>query len=1051
MKHRVYVIASEYSAPLALLGRTPDEAYAQAPQAEPASSGDVSVVRKAGTQARSSDSRVGTPLPWQRLFFSAPVEGRSWADQGALRPPSLGDLLASAAHRALGSLHALCGHDEYEETRQAITDLLVASMPLLGNTPDSNVNPGLIPLMLRATLALELYCHCQFVAGTADSGASAFASAVRIAQSRPATVLVAAGQIMPSGYTGQYRIRSVFTADEQKRGLDMMAMGDVLMDALRRTYAGSGFDLARTQDWLARTRQGKLEGSRAYPAALGVEGSDPGNIDRFVTRYFRSADVAKAGCGAAAVILTSDPELLGKVRRHAKARARGRGKRYRNTPVIEVVGVGEGTTDPCILARRSPLVALSSIRQALASAADDASLPLSVYPDSAFAVLHDAFPSMELAFLLAIGLDWQRASLRMTTWWSNPYGGLLTFGDAVGASGLVQIAKAFHVFTGDRRYIRPELNPIRRFRREGSYAFTSSVGGPLSHVVVSILRGGIPPTARDQSAFFDRVVPHLLQVSAGALDQPTLLARQEMTRRWQWQRAARVYTERLAAHDGSLWLIEGVTEIDARSCVQAIPPEVLDTLALDRLRAMIVDQHLAGCRAEVVKILHVLRADYLASRSELDIRQARERYDAGLDSLLAAWHERGALRPDAEIARQATAQVDGDAGPGSDQVGRWRKVLKQCIRVATVFLIEPGQGRRRIVFVPTLDDIDRADFMRMVVRDESTGGGKKGASGRVGRVIMHGDDMVLPWWNSRAIRADGHVTLPPARGSKGASRLLGMTSNGVPDPDRVFDALVSSERTLQDERQAELVFLRAYFAPAGPEAAVDLAIRDLGVAPEVDPELRAGKQVPAIFYKNDIIGSSTIDDVHEAYELLGRAVQRARGWFGMYASTCAQHGDSVSLVSLDRRLERSGSDLHGEARHARSEAISNASRFARDVAEWCLGYGIRLRTVVSFGHGVPYRDVNDDRSVASDSAIRGARLLDFVAEKAHDFGFAHLPWIVFDLSELGDIEDAVSLFERELLAASGPDWRIPPGPSSPVALERWSDIRFTVWYRPEDE
>ena len=1029
MKHRVYVIASEYSAPLALLSRTPADVYRELPNPD----------------ADSDDDRTD----WRELFFSAPSEGQSWTDLGASQPPSLDNLLASAAHRAIGSLHDLCGHESYNDTCRSISDLLVASMPLLGSTPDSNVNPGLIPLMLRATLGLEFDCHCQFVAGTADSGASAFASAVRIAQSRPSTILVTGGQIMPSGYTGQYRIRSVFTADEQHQGLDMMAIGDLLMDALRRTHAGPGFGLAQSQQWLARARHSKLQGAKAYPAALGITGADPGSGDRFVTRYFRSADVAKAGCGASAVILTSSPELLAKIRRYAKARARGRGKRYRNTPVIEVVGVGEGTSNPRVMARRSPLVSLASIRQALASAADDASLPLSVYPDSAFAVLHDAFPSLELAFLLAIGLDWQRASLRMTTWWSNPYGGLLTFGDALGASGLVQICKAFHVFTGDRRYIRPELNPIRRFRREGSYAFTSSVGGPLSHIVVSILRGGIPPTARDQAAFFDRASP---------IDSTASLARQEIRRRRQWRRATRVYVQRLADRDRRLWLIEGATEIDPRSCAQAVTPTIIDSLALERLNAMIEDEHLDDCRAELIALLRSLRADYLAAKNSLHIRVARERYDAGLVSLLADWQKRRVLRSDdaihEELSRaahrsgrsQKAHEADTSANNNSrkkkkkkkkQQRERWLlKALKQCIRVPAALVIEPGRLTRRLAFMPRLAEIDGADYARFDGGDNP---------------VTHSDEVLLPWWNRRAQRQDACIALTQAENANPDSQPLSVTTKGAPDPNKVFDILVSPKRTLDDECQAELVFMRAYFAPAGPQAAVDLAMRDLGVAPEVEPELRSGKQVPAIFYKNDIIGSSTIDDVHEAYELLGRAVQRARGWFGMYASTCAQHGDSVSLVSLDRRLERTGGDIRSEAEHARTEAISNASRFARDVAEWCLGYGIRLRTVVSFGHGLPYRDVNDDRSVASDSAIRGARLLDHVTATAHNFGYGHLPWIVFDLSELGDIEDAVSLFERELLAASGPNWRTPEGPSSPVALDRWNDIRFTLWYRPEDD
>ncbi|MCG8419994.1 MAG: hypothetical protein MJE77_18845 [Proteobacteria bacterium] len=1029
MKHRVYLIASEYSAPLALLSSMSAETYRTQP-----------VVRSES----DSSSRSDEPSPWQRLFFSAPSQGQSWADMGAARPPSLSDLLASAAHRALGSLHDLCGYDEYAETRSSITDLLVATMPLLGTRPDSNVNTGLIPLMLRATLGLEFDCHCQFVSGTADSGASAFASAVRIAQSRAATILVAAGQIIPSGYSGQYRIRSVFTAEEQFQGLDMMAVGDILMDALRRTHAGPGFDLGKCQNWLTEVRRCKLESARAYPAALGVSGGDPGSADRFVTRYFRSVDVAKAGCGAAAAILTSDSELLGRIRRYGKVHSRGRGKRYRNTPVVEVVGVGDGTTNPKVLARRSPLVAVTSMRQALASAADDAALPLSVYPDSAFAVLHDAFPSMEMAFLLAVGLDWQRAALRMTTWWSNPYGGLLAFGDAVGASGLVQVCKAFHVFTGDRRYIRPELNPIRRFRREGSYAFTGSIGGPLSHAVISILRGGIPPTARDQTAFFDDPYRDSKSLS---------LARDELDRRKRLSDSARVYSQRLAVYDQSLWLIEAATEIDARSCAQAIPLEIATALGLERLLGLIEDQYLDRCRADVIELVTELRDNYLAAQNTREIREARDKYNAGLAGLLAAWRENGVLRPDAEIhanlsrgvcddSQSDDAQADNcdraldEALDSHSREQRHLKALKQCVRVPAAILIEPGKSTRRLCFMPSLGDIDRADFMSFPPDDPPA---------------MYADAGILPWWNSRATRPDQPIELPSGEWSRTDSGSVGTAAKSGPEPDAVFDALTTSGRTLAEESRPELVFLRAFFAPAGPQAAVDLAMRDLGVAPEIPPELPPSRQVPAIFYKNDIIGSSKIEHVHEAYELLGRAVQRARGWFGMYASTCAQHGDSVSLVSLDRRLERIGSDVQSEALPARTEAISNASRFARDVAEWCLGYGIRLRTVVSFGHGVPYRDVNDDRSVASDSAIRGARLLDFITDEARNFGFAHLPWIVFDSTELGDIKDAADLFEHELLAASGPNWSIPAGPSSPVALERWDDIRFTVWYRPEED
>ncbi|MEM9489312.1 MAG: hypothetical protein AAGC55_09215, partial [Myxococcota bacterium] len=736
MTHRVYVIAAEYSAPLSQLSRTPIENYRAIDPDEAAES---------------------EPAMWRKLFFSAPGLGQTWTDLGAATPPSLSDLLASAAHRALGSLHQLCGSDDYIETCWAISDLLVASMPMIGTIAGANVNAGLIPLMLRAALGLDFNCHCQFVAGTADSGASAFASAVRIAQSRPATVLVAAGQLMPSGYTGQYRIRSVFTPDEQSDGLDMMALGDALMDALRRTHADAGYDVGQCQDWLAQVRDYKVGASRAYPAAQGVSGTDPGSGDRFVTRYFRSADVAKAGCGAAAVIVTSDPTLLGRIRRNNTGRTRRATARYHNTPVVEVVGVGEGTTNPRVLVRRSPLVGLSSVRQALAAAADDAALPLSVFPDSAFAVLHDAFPSMELAFLLAIGLDWQRSSLRMATWWTNPFGGLLTFGDAIGASGLVQLCKAYHVFTGDHRYIQPALNPIRRFRNEGSYAFTGSVGGPFSHIVVSILRGGVPLTERDQTQFFART---------NQSRESSALATTEMLRRTRMRRAAQLYIERLAAHDDELWLIEGVTEMDARSCAQAIEPELIDALGLERLTGLVRAEHIDHCRSEAIALIHRLRSMYLDAHSTSDIRTARQSYSEGLSQLIDRWSERNALLPDSEIHDHLSrSRFPPEPEPEPDDLTaielgtdsyidaaplvqseqpitealrqRRLKAIKQCIRVPAALLIEPGQFSRRLCFMPRLGDIDRADFVRFSPDRGLT---------------MHCDDTILPWWNGRAVR-----------------------------------------------------------------------------------------------------------------------------------------------------------------------------------------------------------------------------------------------------------------------------------------------------------
>lgn len=1055
MRNRVYVVAAEYSAPLSALSATGADTYRELSTDGRATDGQT-------TDGQTTDDRAAhqdQAALFREVFFSAPGDAGNWQSIGALRVPTLADLLTSAAHRALASLHDLCGRASYGDTRRSITDLLVASMPLLGATPGSGINAGLVPLMLRSALGLDFECRCRFVAGTADSGAGGFASAVRIAQSRPATVLVSAGQIIPSGYMGTYRIRSVFTEDEQRQGLDMMAVGDVLMDALRRTYAGPDTDSAQCRAWLADVRARKLAAARCYPAALGVKSADPEGGGKFVTPYFRADDVAKVGCGAAAVVVTSDPDTLQRIRATLALGAR----RHRNTPVVEVMGIGEGTTNPRLLTRRTPMSSGTSIRQALVTAASDGNLPLSVFPDSAFALLHDAFPSMELAVLLAVGLDWQRATLRMTTWWSNPCGGLLTFGDAVGASGLVQVCKAFHVFTGDRRYLPEPLQSLRHFRRAGSYAFTSSIGGPLSHLVVSILRGGVPHTARDQAEFFDE--------TARLRDNRSPVTG-EQRRRDYLQRSMRAYVDRLAEYRPSWRLVEGVTEIDARSCAQALSPAEIDGLSLARLPHLVTDAAVQGCRTQIVQLIHQLRADLLSAQDGSATFAARARYNAGLQTLLGEWHERDVLRSDDDIlsllSLGAPANVDADADRHERAragVKRRLKALKQVIRVPVAVLI--STGGRQLSFMTELDEaarsaLERADFVddRRAQSAHSDVGPDAGpdTSPEAGSDALSvvQDPMLLPWWNSRAERPRGPVdltetvsaALASTAGGEDGDRTTGQVNEHSIDPRLVFDALMES-RSLAQQRQAELGFLRAFFAPSGPLAAVDLAMRELGLSTEIGKREQAEEMVPAIFYKNDIIGSSVIPSVHEAYELLGRAVQRARGWFGMYASTCAQHGDSVSLVSLDRRLEPGGSDGPSEALHARTEAISNAARFARDVAEWCLGYGIRVRTVVSFGQGLPYRDVNDERSVASDSAIRGARLLDHVAQAAKSLGYADMPWIAFDLSELGDIDNAAELFARELSVASGPDWRQPSGPPSPVALERWDDVRFVVWYRPQ--
>src|SRR5712691_8090767 len=160
MRRRVFVIAGEYSANPRFL---PPSRRGRAFLAEP----HPELTREEVTRLffrypnRSEDGRT-KPEDWKREF-------------GLDSPIGLTDLFASAAHRALTSLYRAIGGD-YRSTRDAITHLYVTSMP--GLDPNERMNIGLVPQGLRALLGLPRRVVSQFVVGTSDSGAWAFAQAV---------------------------------------------------------------------------------------------------------------------------------------------------------------------------------------------------------------------------------------------------------------------------------------------------------------------------------------------------------------------------------------------------------------------------------------------------------------------------------------------------------------------------------------------------------------------------------------------------------------------------------------------------------------------------------------------------------------------------------------------------------------------------------------------------------------------------------------------------------------------------------------------------------
>src|SRR5471032_643502 len=563
MRRRVFIVAGEYSANARDL---PPERRSRdfyfCPHPTPAREQMARLFLRYPN--RGDEGRI-SPEDWQRAF-------------GLSKPLGLPELFASAAHKALTTLHELQGGD-YRRTCESITDMLVTSMP--GLDPYERLNIGLVPQGLQVLLGLSPRARSQFVVGTSDSGAQAFAEAVRTARTaeRPSTILVLAGQVIPAGYASQYQIRTVLGEDDQARGMDMLAVGDLLMDALRRSFR---LTPEQVEAFLARVSTRKGQAGVNYPAGIHAGIAYKRNTPR--TPWFEASDIAVPCCGAAATIVTSDEELV-------EAIAASSNPRFRTAPLTEVLAVGDGSTNPDLLHRKAPLLFAPAIYSALAATADDARMPVSTFTSCAFGVVHDAFPSIELSFLLALGLGWERAAERMAEGWSNPVGGLLTFGHALGASGLVQVNKAHHVFCVDQRHLL-EADARQGFREDGALAFTTSVGGPLSHIVCSLLRGG----RQEHRPAGQRRLESQAQSPASA----------------EWDLKARMLSLLLPAqlHEaGGAWLVEATTTVSIRSCLLALSQEDVAQLQFEGLEELISAPYLEELRRRLRAVVRVVRQE----------------------------------------------------------------------------------------------------------------------------------------------------------------------------------------------------------------------------------------------------------------------------------------------------------------------------------------------------------------------------------------------------------------------------------------------------------
>ena len=813
MRRRVFVVAGEYSAnPRHLPPERRKRAFLAEPHPELT---DEEVTRLFFRFPNRSEDGRTRPEDWKREFaLSAPI--------------GLNDLFASAAHRALTSLYRLTSTD-YRATRDSITDLFVTSMP--GLDPNERMNIGLVPQALRAALALPPRVVAQYVVGTSDSGAWAFAQAVRAARNaeKPATIIVVAGQIIPAGYASQYQIRTVLGENDQARGLDMLAIGDLLMDAVRRN---SGVSRAEVIALLERISSRKFDAAKQYPA--GIQSGKPFRRDSPRTPYFDANDIAAPCCGAAACIVTSDEELALRV-------AAARSPRYQAAAVTEVLGVGEGSSNENFLHRQSPLLFSTAVREALAATADDARRPISVFASSAFGVAHDAFPSIELSFLLAMGLSYERSVERMAEGWPNPFGGLLTFGHALGASGLVQVNKAHHLFSGDQRYLKDGPHRRQGFRETGAIAFTSSVGGPLSHVVATLLRGG-----------FEDVRPLAERTTKRRRDPgPSPLATEWREKRHQLRLVLPSYLARLRGRGpGEPWYVEGVTYVSIRSSIRALSREDVMRVRFDGLEAVVAQAHLEEVRAQLREVVLVVmgEVDRLASMFDAFRLLTDEVRD-----LAGKWRAAGQLTP------KAMALSD-------DKVAA---IVKEALRVPLVIATAPGSvpaERRKIVFLP-YPGLDYPDLENVDVLWRQP-------DGRIGKAAD--DPGLLPFWNVRAKREEER----PQAGPPGSTAR------------EVVDGIVESQE--RPESMAELRLLRAWFSVDMPKPILEEALRRLGVeAGQVGPAMRA------LVILVELADGGSFADPGASPEIVGRAARKARAFLEAYETTTVQLGNLLAVSAFE--------------------------------------------------------------------------------------------------------------------------------------------------------
>ena len=862
------------------------------------------------------------------VFRRAPRQGASG------EAPDLLALMEQAGERALRS--------GGPELRRHVSHMLVTTMP---HTEDASFEDAVnLPTRLKTRLKLPDRAQARFEIGSSDAGAAVFSSAVHLLRGleQTGTALVVAGQTMWGGADAVRTVARVVDEGERQLGVNMLAVGDLLLDrfltAWRRDHGGAAdisTDAARAlvDELVLR----KLALGREYDAAQrpSARGDRPEGSP-WITPWMRVFHVAPASVGACAVVLTSN---IGIVREWLRT---GAGR------VVRVLGVGEGDTALRLTRRAEPLGFHKSIRQALQRVCEESGTNLDYLRASAFAVLHDAFPSIEMAFLQTLGFSPFEASQRAMTCWPNPYGGLTAFGHALGASGLVQVAKAFHVFLRPERYFDKHatstLHPDLTGSSEPLHCLTTSVGGPLTHVVATLLES--VPAERIGSFLsvrpMDPTIRHRHRMPSLELDRSQ--------DRWVVA-VADGYRAALAAHvpadDGEprgLGVLEARTRLDVRHIALPIAPAFLDGWEPQPLR---FEHALLPVPAALGVGQRALMRNPPTRDSDVD----RPAYQAACSALVRSFLPEIA-RLVAESDGTPPAEIDARvADPSLLRVVRnttW-DALRVPVGLVARDRVTPADPPRALCLLSTA--CIGAPVGAIL---ELHGHGVPAAT-----AVRHDLAGLAPPW-TLAIDEPGAPTRPVLAQREQVEGLVRRLNAAPLDPSALEHAqqvglavaeALQAEPTVAPSRAARQLFHELVWRSAPDRWRLEAALArivDPPAAPAVGP---AGGRMG--YCEFDVVDARNLppDRLVEVLEAIVRSVRRGEAWFGGARLTFNRLRDIVAVTIEDERLQADDRWMW-----------PLLARFARDVYQHCMDLGHPIRAACCIDHGAPFEAVEGRRS-----------------------------------------------------------------------------------------